>query len=127
MLAMVRAGSGSPSAFTPCRPAIWRSHSNGAPSASSAANTQSTISGPMPSPGMSVAGIFCVIARNLTRTRARGVSVVPLGERSAQLFAHGNEVDVLAVAEIVTHVLRADVAARRVEPHAGERRHQLGA
>ena len=51
-----------PQAWTPPSPAIWWSHSNGAFSASSAASVASTISGPIPSPGIRVAGIFAVMA-----------------------------------------------------------------
>ena len=52
---------GSPWATTPPRPATWRSQSNGAFKASSAARVASTISGPMPSPGIRVAGMGVVM------------------------------------------------------------------
>ena len=50
-------GRGSPAVLMPPRPAIWRSHSKGAPRASSATSVASTISGPIPSPGISVTGM----------------------------------------------------------------------
>ena len=49
--------AGSSATLTPSSPATWRSHSKGAPNASSAARVASTISGPIPSPGMRVTGM----------------------------------------------------------------------
>lgn len=57
MLSRVAGGSGSPALLTPSSPATWRCHSNGAASALSAASVPSTISGPMPSPAISVTGM----------------------------------------------------------------------
>ena len=56
MLSSVARAAGR-AVLTPSSPAIWLSQSMGAPSASSAASVASTISGPMPSPGISVAGM----------------------------------------------------------------------
>ena len=47
-------------AWTAAIPPCCVSHSNGAPSASRISTTAAVISGPMPSPGMSVAGIFAL-------------------------------------------------------------------
>src|SRR5260370_12189681 len=57
MLSRVLWGSGSPNASTPDIPALCASHANGAPRASSTMTVASTISGPMPSPAINVAGI----------------------------------------------------------------------
>src|SRR5579872_7269449 len=57
MLASVAAGSASPDVLIPRIPATCVSQSNRTPSASRAARVASTISGPIPSPGINVAGI----------------------------------------------------------------------
>src|SRR6187401_1136822 len=61
MLSMVSGGSGSPDSFTPARPAVRISQSNGAWSVSRMEVAASMISGPMPSPGIKVAGMRVVI------------------------------------------------------------------
>src|SRR5438067_2755361 len=71
MLASVSAGSGSPLASTPAIPALRTSHANGAPSASSTSTVASLTSGPMPSPGMSVAGILSIFVMSAFLARAR--------------------------------------------------------
>src|ERR1700722_3631575 len=79
MLSSVLRGSGSLAVLTPSSPAICRSHIKGAFSASRAASVASTISGPMPSPGMRVAGIdwvmdvsllSCAVTSHSTRSGA---------------------------------------------------------
>src|ERR1700723_1027237 len=123
MLAMVGGGSGSPSEVPPARPAVCRSHWNGAPSASSAASADSMISGPMPSPAISVAGIDCVIGPRVSSLEGEPLAY----SNSAQFLLHRDELDALSAAEIVTHRVPADVAPRRVEPRARQRRHELDA
>ena len=59
MLSIVAFGSGSPAAATPAIPAFCSSHTKGAPTAWRMASVASLTSGPMPSPGMSVAGMLC--------------------------------------------------------------------
>src|SRR5580658_1246757 len=55
MLSRVAAGRGSPEALIPASPATCLSHSKCTSSASSTARVASTISGPIPSPGIRVA------------------------------------------------------------------------
>ena len=57
MLSRSSGGSGSPTFATAALPPSCTSQANGAPSLSRIATTASVISGPIPSPGMSVAGI----------------------------------------------------------------------
>src|SRR6202142_3817458 len=79
MLSSVTAGSGSPALVMPASPASWRSQRNGAPSASSTASVASTISGPIPSPGISVAGMgaeLLLIVRCSSTTDLEAVSVL---------------------------------------------------
>src|SRR5450432_71425 len=58
MLSSVALGSGSPSFLRPATPAVCHSNSKGAPTASSTRRVASATSGPMPSPGIKVTGIF---------------------------------------------------------------------
>ncbi len=58
MLSNVTCGSGSPAEAMPAMPHCCTSQSNGAPSASSTFIVAATISGPIPSPGIRVAGIL---------------------------------------------------------------------
>src|SRR5664279_2600047 len=57
MLSSSGAGSGAPLAAIAAIPPCWTSHANGDPNAARIATTASVISGPMPSPGISVAAI----------------------------------------------------------------------
>ncbi len=57
MLSSSAGGSGSPVASMAAMPPCCASQANGAPAASRTATTASVISGPMPSPGISVAGM----------------------------------------------------------------------
>ena len=57
MLSSSAGGSGSPVAAMAAMPPCCVSQTNGAPAAARTATTASVISGPMPSPGISVAGM----------------------------------------------------------------------
>jgi hypothetical protein len=57
MLAIVSGGSASPQASMPAMPALCVSQANGAPTASRTSSVASVTSGPIPSPGISVAGM----------------------------------------------------------------------
>src|SRR5688572_4869740 len=79
MEARVSGGSGSPLASTPATPALWVSHWNGSPAASRMRSVASLTSGPMPSPGMRVAGMdFAAV-----------VAMVMLDAESPELYGSG--------------------------------------
>jgi hypothetical protein len=69
MLSIVSGGSGSPHASTPAMPALCVSHAKGSPTAASTSSVACETSVPMPSPGMSVAGIFIVAGVDMGTSR----------------------------------------------------------
>src|SRR5690348_7786456 len=105
MLSSVSCGSGSPPLASAAMPAIFSSQAKGAASAPSTSFTASTISGPMPSPGMRVVGIaFFVVSLVMMRTLLP-VWVPPARPRSAMRHRSPRR-DALACAMVVRTIVQ---------------------
>src|ERR1700686_3354684 len=117
MLSTAFGGRGSPADLTPSSPAIWVSHWNGVPSASRAASVASTISGPIPSPGISVAGIGCCIDI-VSLSEGRELGYRNSGVLHCDLYLRKRPIDLKEAPH------RNPVSHRGAPPMGGEGRHR---